>query len=293
MRLIYSKVLKERAVELISVWGVAKTSLKTGIPEPNLKRWRSKGTDRKKGSGRKIKHPELEVFLVNYIRDLRDQNVAVRFKKVIPKARNYCRVHKIEDLKLSQGWVHKFCKRNNLVRRRKTKSSSKNSNTLLPEVLAFKKKFVEEVLDGDLYDHDQVINMDETSITRDAPSNYTLERKGVTSVPLATTGEEKTSYTLALSVTLNGEKLRSVLIWPGTGTKSKKIPIPDNLFLYYREKSWMNKKLLIQWVKDVLAKRKRKLKGKRGSFLIDGVSFHKDKEVRTNNLNLNYLDTNI
>jgi hypothetical protein len=68
------------------------------------------------------------------------------------------------------------------------------------------------------------------------------------------------SYTTALSVKLNGEKLRADLIWPGTGTKSKKVPVPENLYVYYREKSWMSKTLLIQWVNDVLAKRTRKLK---------------------------------
>jgi hypothetical protein len=106
---------------------------------------------------------------------------------------------------------------------------SKDPEGLLPGIPSFKKKFVDEVFEGDRYDHDHIINLDETSITRDAPPDYTLEKKGVKTVLPAAMGSEKTSYTTALSVTLNDEKLRAVLIWPGTVTKFKKVSVPENL----------------------------------------------------------------
>jgi hypothetical protein len=125
-----------------------------------------------------------------------------------------------------------------------------------------------------------VINFDETSIARDSAGNYTLEKRGAKTVAITTTGSEKTNYTTALSVSLNGEKLPAILIWPGSGTRSKKQVIPDNLYLYYREKSWMDTALMLKWINDVLQKRKRKLsEGKKGLLIVDGVSFHKDKKV--------------
>jgi uridine kinase len=43
----------------------------------------------------------------------------------------------------------------------------------------------------------------------------------------------------------------------------------------------MSTELLLKWVKDVLHKRKRKLKDeKKGLLILDGVSFHQDQKVR-------------
>jgi transposase-like protein len=280
LRRSYSTELKARVLNLINTWGIAKTHKKTGIPETNLKRWRAKGPERKKGSGRKILHPNLEAHMINYITDLRNKKIAVSVKKLISRARTYCRTHQIKDLKLSNGWVYKFCHRHNLVRRRKTTTTVKNNENLDSTIFAFKKRFVEEVLEGEDYDHDHVINFDETSIARDAVGAYTLEKRGSKTVAVATTGSEKTNYTMGLSVTLTGERLRAILIWPGTGERSKKQVIPDNLYLYYREKSWMNADLLLKWVNDILFKRKRKIKdGKKGLLILDTVSFHQDQRV--------------
>jgi hypothetical protein len=163
------------------------------------------------------------------------------------------------------------------------KDNHRHKKARRPRTLHFylQKKFVDEVLESEVYDHDQVIDFDGTSIPRDAPGNYTLEKKGAKTVPIAATGSEKTNYTVALSCSLTGEKLRATLIWPGIGTRAKKQDLPDNLYLYYRVKSWMNTELLLKWVKDVLEKRTRKIKeGKKGLLIVDGVSFHHDPKVR-------------
>jgi hypothetical protein len=84
---------------------------------------------------------------------------------------------------------------------------------LLPEIKKFKEKFATSVLDGgDIYDLDHVINLDETSIKRDAPSEYTIEERGVKRIQIKTTGSEKTCYTLILAVSFTGEKLPATLI---------------------------------------------------------------------------------
>jgi hypothetical protein len=140
--------------------------------------------------------------------------------------------------------------------------------------------FVQNVLESDVYDHNHVINFDETSVSRDAPPNYTLDKRGTSTVGIKTSGVEKTNYTIGLSITLTGEKLRSVLIWPAKGRETKKCVVPDNVYLYYREKSWMDKNLLLKWIDDVIAKRTRKIQeGKKGLVIFDGVIFHRDKEV--------------
>ena len=102
------------------------------------------------------------------------------------------------------------------------------------EIDKFRREFVTDVLLTDTYDLDYVINFDETSITRDAPSDYTIDSKGVKQVKIRTTGSEKTSYTVALAVSYTGRKLRAMLIWPSQGKKTTHGPLPDNIYLEHR-----------------------------------------------------------
>ena len=64
------------------------------------------------------------------------------------------------------------------------------------------------------YDPNHILNMDETSIARDAPYSRTLEQKGAKSVPLRDTEATKEHYTVVLCISLNGEKLSSMIIIP-------------------------------------------------------------------------------
>jgi hypothetical protein len=56
----YKTPQRKRALALVAEWGIAKTSRETTIPEANLKRWAKDGPSRKRGSGRRILHPELD-----------------------------------------------------------------------------------------------------------------------------------------------------------------------------------------------------------------------------------------
>ena len=165
-------------------------------------------------------------------------------------------------IRFSHGWLSKFLRRNGVCHRKKTSNSHHHLADLSPAIETFKRKFAVEVLESDTYDLDQVINMDELSITRDSPSDTTVDFKGVKSVQIKSTGCEKTSYTLVLAVSFTGEKLPAMLIWPSNGKKHVNVPVPDNLYLEYREKSWMDQHLMKRWRSHILTKRKRKIKGR-------------------------------
>jgi hypothetical protein len=90
MRRSYATPIRSRAITLVNEWGITKTSEKTGIPLENLKRWRKKGPHRKKGSGRPIKHPDLELALIAYVKHQRDLKLVVSVRKVLAKARALC-----------------------------------------------------------------------------------------------------------------------------------------------------------------------------------------------------------
>ena len=50
-------------------------------------------------------------------------------------------------------------------------------------------------------------NMDEVSVSFDIPGNKTVNLKGAKQVSLGTTGNEKSNFTVMLSVTADGTKL--------------------------------------------------------------------------------------
>lgn len=124
--------------------------------------------------------------------------------------------------------------------------------------------------------------MDETPITRDSPSNYTIDSVGSKRVLIKSSGSEKESYTVVLAVSLQGEKLPASLIFKGKGTRNSKLHPPDNLYLLYDEnKSWMNKNLMLKWLDTILMKRKRKIElGKKGLLILDNMSAHVNEDVK-------------
>ena len=112
-------------------------------------------------------------------------------------------------IRFSHGWLSKFLRRNGVCHRKKTSNSHHHLADLSPAIETFKRKFAVEVLESDTYDLDQVINMDELSITCDSPSDTTVDFKGVKSVQIKSTGCEKTSYTLVLAVSLDWRETSS------------------------------------------------------------------------------------
>ena len=122
--------------------------------------------------------------------------------------------------------------------------------------------------------------MDELGIGRDAPNMYTIEKKGAKTVALKGTGSEKEHYTIALTVSLTGKRFPLLLILPGKGKKKLGINIPDNVYVEYRDKSWMDTNIMKKWITHIIKPRQRKLQeGKRGLILLDRFRAHTDEDV--------------
>jgi hypothetical protein len=84
------------------------------------------------------------------------------------------------------------------------------------------------------------------------PPNYTLEKKGVKKIPLKTTGREKLRLTVMLATTADGRKLQPLLIL-------KYLPkleaFPKDVIVIAQEKRWMEKELMLEWLKIVWSHR--------------------------------------
>lgn len=65
-------------------------------------------------------------------------------------------------------------------------------------------------------------NIDEVPVSFDMPSKYTVDEKGSKEVRIASTGHEKSNFTLVLGITADGSKLPPMVIF-----KRKTIPNED------------------------------------------------------------------
>jgi hypothetical protein len=76
--------------------------------------------------------------------------------------------------KASDGWLLNFLKRNKWVLRRITTSGRDLPDNSIETILNFLVEMKQHFIDGKI-DFDSIINMDETSIYLDFPSNYTYD----------------------------------------------------------------------------------------------------------------------
>ena len=93
-------------------------------------------------------------------------------------------------------------------------------------------------------------NMDETPVWLDMPGDSTIARRGSRSVPVQTTGHEKSRFTVVLSAMADGRKLKPYIIFKGVR------PIPElkqvqGVVVALSKNGWMNENLTKDWVNRV------------------------------------------
>lgn len=92
-------------------------------------------------------------------------------------------------------------------------------------------------------------NMDETLISFDLPSNWTVHFKGEKTVSMKTTGAEKSYITVVLGCMADGMKLKPMVVF-----KRKTMPkekLPGVMLVHVNKKGWMNKDLCNMWLEKV------------------------------------------
>ncbi|CAJ0603024.1 unnamed protein product [Cylicocyclus nassatus] len=107
----------------------------------------------------------------------------------------------------------------------------------------------------------------------------TVDQVGADAVRINSTGHEKSNFTVVLSATVAGEKLRQMVIF-----KKKRIPkdnFPTEVIVRANEKGWMNHELIKTWLLEVWNKRKRYVNDPSQSLLIlDSARCHLTEDVR-------------
>ena len=80
--------------------------------------------------------------------------------------------------------------------------------------------------------------MNETPMWFELPATRTLEFTGNKTVPVLSCGADKQSFTVALTVKANGEKLPPKVIFKGV--RQLKISVPPRMQVSIHKKGWMD-----------------------------------------------------
>ena len=93
-------------------------------------------------------------------------------------------------------------------------------------------------------------NMDKTPCWLDMPGETTVEHVGARSVPLRTTGNEKSRFTVVLAAMADGWKLKPLVVLKGVRPIAELARISGVVVAYSRN-GWMNEQLTKDWVMRV------------------------------------------
>ncbi|GFV07408.1 hypothetical protein TNCV_1737661 [Trichonephila clavipes] len=73
--------------------------------------------------------------------------------------------------------------------------------------------FCKQIIVENNFTEDLIFNMDEVPLSFDIPPTRIVDVQGASSIPINTTGNERTSFTVVLCCAANGLKLPPVLIF--------------------------------------------------------------------------------
>lgn len=270
----------------------------TGISKDNIKRWKKdyKAEKTPVKRGRRVNSQELESYILNWIKDQRKKFNHVSVRRMLREARVKSKNLKLDNMKLTWGWVQKFLKRNGLKLKKPSTKVKMNPKPVLEAVEKFKTKIATLMSTGN-YPEEFVINMDETSVCCESTKTKTIhvpeEAKGDGAfeeekdpskkhIAVKSVGKDKANLTVVLAGSWAGNKLKGMLIFPDKGVKALKEKVPENIFVAHREDgSWLDRKMMQKWLTYVLRPYAFNLpEDKRGLLILDNHAGHLDASIR-------------
>ena len=255
----YTSEWKLRAIKLAQSNGNRKAALELNVNESMIRRWRKQEDElrqvkksRKSFRGNTPRWAHLEDDLKNWVYEMRSVGRSISTVSIRLKAKTLAKELGIMNFSGGQSWCTRFMKRNNLSIRCKTTLAQRLPADFEEKASIFREFCQTKITEKNIH-HDNIFNMDEVSIPFDMPANHTIEQVGAKSVPIMTTGNEKTSCTVVLACSSSGLKLPPMVIF-----KRKTLPkgkFPDGVVVKANEKGWMDEKLMQAWVGEVFIKR--------------------------------------
>lgn len=198
-------------------------------------------------------HP-IEEDLLEYIFSLRDQGLAVSVRMVLIKASQVCAEFRRKNERAKDQAVRRFVASHGLVHRVHTHQSQEDIAAVYQKATDWMKN-IRPILQGPNRDERYIINMDQTPIFFSMLPSTTLERSGSRTVNVRTSNDSTMRVTVAVTVTANGEMLTPLFVFkgkPGGRIEREFGTYPANGTYSVQEKAWMDERVMLLWVKQVL-----------------------------------------
>ena len=157
--------------------------------------------------------------------------------------------HNLHDFRASRGWLFNFMRRNSLSIRRRTTTGQTMPKDGLTKIANFV-EFCEKQRNILGFSLGNIVNMDETPIWADMPSEITVDQCGLKTVPIKSTGHENQRIIVCLAVKADGSKVKPFVVIPGKKVKSKVATIKGAIVKCSAD-GWMNDELAQDWVCQV------------------------------------------
>ena len=170
-------------------------------------------------AGRPCNMPDVETAVLAYVKELREQDIAVSTRMLVTYSLSLdANFHGGDWKRLEKSWVYQFLQRHNYSIHRPTRESQKQ-NRALPELA---KDFVLSVTErfqdfGTLADVplDYIVNMDETPMYFQEHTNTTIALKGSKTVNTRVCSSTNPRVTVCLAITPTGKKLPPFVVFKG------------------------------------------------------------------------------
>jgi len=118
------------------------------------------------------------------------------------------------------------------------------------------------------YDLSQIGNADQTALSFDFPYDRAIDKKGARTVSIATTGHEKSRFTVMLACMADGTKLPPFVVFKRK-TLPREVNFPKGVHVRAHPKGWMKESLMRDWIRVVWANRIRLLPNMRSLLVLD------------------------
>ncbi|KAL2091434.1 hypothetical protein ACEWY4_013697 [Coilia grayii] len=208
------------------------------------------------GGGRKKASEELEVNIREWVLSKRAGHERVSRKMIREKAKQlYATVSdsRDEEFSASVGWLNRFLRRNNFTCRRRTTIAQKDAKEFTDKLVKFVTFSTRIIKTKKILDRD-IIAMDETAVWFDMVGSTTVDTRGARSIPLKTTGHEKSHLTVVLAAKADGTKLKPFVVFKGGVREVKAMQSIGGVVIASSKNGWMNDDLTAEWLQKVVGK---------------------------------------
>lgn len=258
--------MKLEAIEYLKTHSVELTAKKFLVDPKRIRDWRKDeaklkniGLDggnvnkrRMDGGGRKIRCPELEIKLRDWIKHSRERRLRVSRRMIQRKVQEFQAQDTGPSIISGMSWVQRFMVRNNLVIRKRTTISQKLPHDVDEKLTNFI-VFLRDLLQKNSFANSSIFVMDETPVWIEPVGTTSVDTKGKKEIPIKSTGHEKVRITVILTARADGKKCKPYIVIP------RKRPIPElekmnDIVCVYQDKSWMDDDLTKDYLNRVVGK---------------------------------------